>query len=306
MVEDDRRPTISSEALVSKHREVRIGEILVGDDHPVFFIAEIGINHNGDIEIAKNLISEAAKAGCDAVKFQKRTIDIVYTPKELAKPRENPFGPTNGDLKKGLEFGYKEYEEIDRYCKEKGIMWFASPWDIPSVDFLEQFNPPCYKIASACLTDDELLKHIKSKGKPIILSTGMSTEEQIDHAVELLGQEDVIILHCVSTYPAKDDELNLRCIELLREKYNVPIGYSGHEVALAPSLLAVGLGACVIERHITLDRTMWGTDQAASLEIGGLNHLVRDIKFARTYFGDGKKRIFEREKSVIDKLRRVK
>ncbi|GAH05262.1 unnamed protein product, partial [marine sediment metagenome] len=174
-------------------KRVKIGDKLIGDGQPTFMVAEIGINHNGDINIAKKLIDMAVFAGCDAVKFQKRTIELVYTPEELARPRENPFGPTNGDLKRGLEFGEKEYEEIDRYCKGRGIIWFASPWDMKSVDFLEKFDVPCYKIASASLTDDELLEQIISKGKPVILSTGMSTEEQIRHAVNVLGEDNLII-----------------------------------------------------------------------------------------------------------------
>ena len=290
----------------SIQKKVKIGNKIIGEGEPVFIIAEIGINHNGDINIAKKLIDAAVAAGYDAVKFQKRTIEIVYTPEELAKPRENPFGPTNGDLKRGLEFGEKEYEEIDRYCKEKGIMWFASPWDIKSVDFLEKFNVPCYKIASACLTDDELLKYIKSKSKPIILSTGMSTVEQIRHAVEMLGEDNLVLLHCTSTYPLVDEELNLKVIPWLKENFNCPIGYSGHEVGVYSSLAATVIGACAIERHITLDRAMWGSDQAASLEINGLNRLVRDIRLVPVWSGDGEKKVFESEKPILQKLRRVK
>lgn len=290
----------------NSRQTVQIDGKRIGDGQPVYFIAEIGINHNGDIEIAKKLISEASKAGCDAVKFQKRTVDIVYTSEELAKPRENPFGPTNGDLKRGLEFGVKEYKEIARFCKKEKITWFASPWDIESVDFLDRLNVPCYKIASACLTDDELLKRIKSKNKPVLLSTGMSTEGQIKHAVNILGTKNLIIMHCVSTYPAADNELNLNYIKELRKKYNVPIGYSGHEVGLAPSMFAVGLGACVLERHITLDRSMWGSDQAASVEVVGLARLLRDVKLSTTMFGDGKKRILKSEEPILQKLRRIK
>lgn len=287
-------------------KKVKIGNKIIGESEPVFVIAEIGINHNGDINIAKKLIDVAVAAGCDAVKFQKRTIEIVYRPEELAKPRENPFGPTNGDLKRGLEFGEKEYEEIDRYCKEKGIIWFASPWDVKSVDFLEKFDVPCYKIASACLTDDELLKYIKSKGKPIILSTGMSSVEQIKHAVEILEEDNLVLLHCTSTYPSADEELNLKVIPWLKENFNCPIGYSGHEVGVYSSLVAVVLGACAVERHITIDRAMWGSDQAASLETNGLNRLVRDVRLVPLWLGDGKKRVFESEKTILQKLRRIK
>ncbi len=285
---------------------VKIGNKLIGDEQPTFITAEIGINHNGDIDIAKKLIDMAVFAGCDAVKFQKRTIELVYTPEELARPRENPFGPTNGDLKKGLEFGEKEYQEIDRYCKEKGIIWFASPWDMKSVDFLEKFDVPCYKIASACLTDDELVKQIKSKGKPIILSTGMSTIEQIKHVVNVLGEENLILLHCTSTYPSKLEELNLNVVPWLRKTFNYPIGYSGHGIGVVGSVIAVTLGACVVERHITLDRAMWGSDQAASLEPNGLNRAVRDIRNLPKCLGDGQKRVYESEKPILEKLRKVK
>jgi len=287
-------------------KKVKIGDKIIGEGEPVFITAEIGINHNGDINIAKKLIDVAVAAGCDAVKFQKRTIELVYTPEELARPRENPFGPTNGDLKRGLEFGEKEYKEIDRYCKEKGIIWFASLWDIKSVDFLEKFNVPCYKIASACLTDDKLLKYIKSKGKPIILSTGMSTIKQIKHAVEVLGEDNLVLLHCTATYPSADNELNLKVIPWLKENFSCPIGYSGHEVGVYSSIVAAVLGVSMVERHITLDRAMWGSDQAASLEPPGLNRLVRDIRLLPVWLGDGQKRVFESEIPILQKLRRVK
>jgi N-acetylneuraminate synthase len=287
------------------YTQVRIGKQSVGDGHPCFIVAEIGINHNGDVEIAKKLIDAAALAGCDAVKFQKRTVEVVYTAEELAKPRENPFGPTNGDLKRGLEFGYKQFAEIDRYCREKGILWFASCWDEASVDFIEQFNPPCYKIASASLTDDALLRHHRRYRRPIIVSTGMSTQAQIDHAVKVLGVKDLILLHCTSTYPSKVEELNLNAIRTLRERYGVPVGYSGHEVGLAPSVGAAALGACMLERHITLDRAMWGSDQAASVEWQGFWRLVKDVRALEVAIGDGVKRLYESEVPVMQKLRRV-
>jgi len=287
-------------------KKVKIGNKWVGEDQPTFIVAEIGINHNGDINLAKKLIDMAAFAGCDAVKFQKRTVELVYTPEELAKPRENPFGPTNGDLKRGLEFGKKEYKEIDRYCKQRNIMWFASPWDIQSVDFLEEFDVPCYKIASACLTDETLLHYIKSKRKPMIISSGMSTIEQIRRALKILGEDNLILLHCTSTYPAKPEELNLSVIPWMKKIFNCPIGYSGHEVGIAPALVATVLGACLIERHITLDRAMWGSDHAASLEPNGINKVVRDIRYLPMFLGDGKKRVFESEKPILEKLRRVK
>jgi N-acetylneuraminate synthase len=285
--------------------EVRIGTTVIGDGHPCYVIAEIGINHNGDINLAKRLISVAVAAGCNAVKFQKRTIEIVYTPEELAKPRESPFGETNGALKRGLEFGVKAYREIDRYCQEVGITWSASCWDEPSVDFINMFDPPYYKIASASLTDDNLLRHIRKKGKPVMLATGMSTLEQIDHAVEVLGKDDLILLHSMSAYPAQYDELNLRVIPLLKERYGVPVGYSGHETGIPSSVAAVVLGACVVERHITLDRAMWGSDQAASLEPNGVNRLMRDIRLVETSMGDGVKKVHPREIPIIQKLRRV-
>jgi len=285
---------------------VSIGGKAVGDASHCFVIAEIGINHNGSIEIAKKLIDLAVAAGCDAVKFQKRTVDIVYTKEELAQSRITPFGETNGDLKRGLEFGFDEYKEIDRYCKEKNIMWFASCWDEQSVDFIEQFNPPCYKISSASLTDDNLLRHTRATGKPILLSTGMSTLEEIDHAVKVLGKKDLIIYHCTSTYPTDNNEINLFVINALKERYGVPIGFSGHERGLLSTILTHALGACSVERHITLDRTMWGSDQAASIEPVGLYKMMRDIRNVHLFLGDGKKVVYESEKPIIKKLRRVK
>lgn len=285
--------------------KIRIGKKVVGDGEPVYVVAEIGINHNGNLDIARKLISAALLAGCDAVKFQKRTVEVVYTPDELAKPRDNPFGPTNGDLKRGLEFGLEQYREIDAYCRQHGMAWFGSGWDEASVDFLASFDPPCFKIASASLTDDALLRHHRRYGKPIVLSTGMSTIEEIDHAVEVLGSKDLIILHCTSTYPGKLDELNLRAMDTLRKRYGVPIGYSGHEVGLATTLAATARGAVMIERHITLDRAMWGSDHAASVEPTGLNRLVRDIRAIETAIGDGEKRVYESEVPIMKKLRRV-
>jgi N-acetylneuraminate synthase len=285
--------------------EILIGDRRVGDDHPCFIVAEIGINHNGDIEIAKKLIDLASFAGCDAVKFQKRNVDIVYPPEELAKPRESPFGTTNGDLKHGLEFGRSEYEVIDRYCREKKILWFASCWDEESVDFIDRFDVPCYKIASASLTDDALLRHTRSKGKPLILSTGMSAVQQIDHAVEVMGKDDLIILHSCSTYPSSYEELNLRAIVSLRERHGVPVGYSGHETGLPSSVAAVAIGACVLERHITLERAMWGSDHAASLGTSGVIKLVRDVRLVEMSMGDGVKRVLDSEVPIMKKLRRV-
>jgi N-acetylneuraminate synthase len=268
-------------------------------------IGEIGINHNGDVEIARSLIDVASISGCQAVKFQKRTVDVVYTAEELARTRENPFGKTNGDLKRGLEFDAKAYDRIDDYCRDKRMAWFASCWDEQSVDFMEQYEPPAYKIASASLTDDALLRHHKNTGRPIILSTGMSTIEQVDHAVDVLGTDNLVLLHTTSAYPAKLEDLNLSMIPKLAERYRVPIGYSGHEVGLATTLAAVALGACVVERHITLDRAMWGSDQAASVEPQGLMRLVRDIRAVEKAIGDGIKRVSADEVPVMQKLRRV-
>ena len=285
--------------------EVRIGSKTIGPGRPCYVVAEIGINHNGDIDLAKKLINVAIGADCDAVKFQKRTIDVVYSPEELAKPRESPFGATNGDLKRGLEFEREEYEEIDRYCREVKIDWFVSCWDEASVDFIAQFQVPCFKIASASITDDNLLRHTRAVGKPIILSTGMSTIEQIDHAVDILGKKDLVILHACSTYPAYYEELNLKVIDVLRDRYGVPVGYSGHETGLPSSVAAAVLGASIVERHITLDRSMWGSDHAASLEPNGITRLVRDIRLIEKSMGDGVKRVLEREQPIIKKLRRV-
>ncbi|WP_300302018.1 N-acetylneuraminate synthase family protein [Ferrovibrio sp.] len=284
---------------------VRIGDRLVGPGHPCFVTAEIGINHNGDMEIAKRLVDASVESGCDAVKFQKRTVDVVYTAEELARERENPFGRTNGDLKYGLEFGLDAYKEVDSYCRSKNILWFVSAWDEASVDFTEAFNPPCYKIASASLTDDGLLKRHRDTGRPIILSTGMSSLAQIDHAVEILGTKGLIILHATSTYPSKPEELNLRCIPMLTERYGVPVGYSGHEVGLSTSAAAVALGACMVERHITLDRAMWGSDQAASVEPQGFHRLVRDIRTIETALGNGEKVVYPSEVPIREKLRRI-
>jgi N-acetylneuraminate synthase len=286
-------------------KAVRIGDREVGPGQPAFVIAEIGINHNGDVALAKKLIAAAASSGCDAVKFQKRTVDVVYSKEELARPRESPFGETNGDLKHGLEFGEAEYAEIDAFCRSLAIPWLASCWDEASVDFIEQFDPPCYKIASACLTDAGLLRHTRATGRPIVLSTGMSSIEEVDSAVEVLGRDDLVLAHTTSTYPSAIDELDLRVIPTLAERYDVPVGYSGHEVGLPTTLAAIVLGACLVERHITLDRAMWGSDQAASVEPHGISRLVRDIRAVETALGDGVKRVWDSELPVREKLRRV-
>jgi N-acetylneuraminate synthase len=284
---------------------VEIAGRFIGDGSPCYVVAEIGINHNGDLALAKRLIDVAVASGCSAVKFQKRTVDVVYSAAELARVRESPFGTTNGELKRALEFGKEQYAEIDAYCKKSGIVWFASPWDEASVDFLEDFDVPCHKVASASLTDDHLLRHIRRTKKPVILSTGMSTMAQIDRAIEVLGREDLVVLHSTSTYPAAYDELNLKVIPVLAARFKVPVGYSGHETGIASSVAAVALGATMLERHLTLDRAMWGSDQAASLEPNGMQRLVRDIRLIETSFGNGEKRVFDRERPVMEKLRRV-
>lgn len=288
---------------MTNNNTVRIGDRFVGPGEPSFVIAEIGINHNGDVVIAKKLVDVAVAAGCDAVKFQKRVIDVVYSQEELERPRESPFGSTNRELKEGLEFGSSEYEEIDRYCRERELLWFASCWDEGSVDFIEQFEPPCYKIPSALLTHDDLLRFLRKLERPIILSTGMSTMDEIRHAVEVLGTDDLILMHCTSTYPARPEELNLRVMESLRAEFDCPIGYSGHEVGLQTSVAAVALGACAVERHVTLDRAMWGSDQAASVEPQGLMRLVRDIRAVEMAIGDGHKVVYDSELPVRAKLR---
>ncbi len=287
-------------------KEVIIGNKKISDSSPCFIIAEIGINHNGFVDLAKKMIDEAVMAGCDAVKFQKRTVTKVYSPQELDVYRPNYYGSTNRDLKNGLELSYEDYQEIDKYCKSKKIMWFASCWDIDSVDFIEQFDVPCHKIASALLTDDELLLHVKKTGKPILLSTGMSTMDEIRHAVKLLGEDNLVLFHCTSTYPTDHNEINLKVIETFKKEFSCPIGYSGHERGLLPSILSVELGAAAVERHITVDRTLWGSDQAASLEPEGLRRMVRDIREVKKVLGDGVKVVYDSEIPVKNKLRKSK
>lgn len=286
-------------------KEVIISNKTVGDNYPCFIIAEIGINHNGSLDLAKKMIDEAVIAGCDAVKFQKRTVSKVYTPEELDIYRPNYYGSTNRDLKLGLELSYEDYCEIDEYCKTKSIMWFASCWDKDSVDFIEQFDVPCHKIASALLTDDSFLAKIKKTNKPVLLSTGMSTMDEIRHAVKVLGEENLVLFHCTSTYPNLHNEINLKVIEKLKEEFTCPIGYSGHEKGLLPSVLSVQLGASSVERHITVDRTLWGSDQAASLEPEGLRRMVRDIREVKTILGNGEKVVYDSEIPIKKKLRKL-
>ncbi|MEW6004113.1 MAG: N-acetylneuraminate synthase family protein [Stygiobacter sp.] len=288
--------------------KVKVGNRLIGNGEPVYIIAEIGINHNGSLELAKKLIDAAIFCGCDAVKFQKRTPELCVPKDQWNIERETPWGRiTYLEYRHKVEFGFEEYFEIDSYCKQRGIDWFASPWDEEAVSFLEKFKPIAYKIPSAALTDFELLKKIKSTGRPIMLSTGMSTLEEINDAVNFLGKENLLLAQATSTYPCKVEELNLRVIQTYKEMFpEIPIGYSGHETGLAPTLAAVALGATFVERHITLDRAMWGTDQAASVEIVGLQRLVKDIRDIEKALGDGSKKVYESEIPSINKLRRVK
>jgi len=287
---------------------VKVGAKLVSEISPTYMIAEIGINHNGDLEIAKKLIDEAVKAGFDAVKFQKRTVKIVFTPEELARPRESVFGNTNGDLKFGLEFDHSDFVEIDKHCKKSEIDWFASPWDNSSLEFLEEFDVVAHKVASACLTDKELLKCMRATGKPVFLSTGMSSLDQIKTAIGLLDPKNTILMHAVSVYPAKQEQLHLSWIEDLKKNFpSYPIGYSGHEAGVMPSVIAVAkYGAVCVERHITLDRALWGSDQSASLEPEGMERVVKYIRSISIVSGSGNKQVLSEEVPILEKLRRVK
>ena len=275
-------------------------------EEAIFFIAEIGINHNGSIEIAKKLIDMASLSNCDAVKFQKRTPELCVPDHKKNEPKNTPWGRmTYLEYKNRIEFNEEQYEIIDSHCKKKNIIWFASPWDIPSIEFLEEFDVPCYKIASAMLTNKELLKKVRDTGKPIILSTGMSTLSEVDKAVNLLDDLPLVIMQCNSSYPSEDVELNLRVIEKYKKRYpRHIIGYSGHERGYTASLVAAVLGARVIERHITLDRTMWGSDQAASLELSGLRRLTRDLSLLPLWLGDGEKKIYKSEIAIRETLRK--
>ncbi len=289
-------------------RSIKVGKINIGDGHPVFVIAELGINHNGSIDIAKRLIEGAKAAGCDAVKFQKRTPEICVPKDQWNIERDTPWGRmTYIDYRYKVEFNKDDYTEIDKYCKKKDIIWFASCWDEEAVDFVEQFDVPIYKTASASLTDKNLLLKHKEINKPTIISTGMSTMEEIEEAEKLHGDKNILIAHSTSSYPCPNEELNLKMITTLREKYPViPIGYSGHETGLSPTWAAVSLGASFVERHITLDRAMWGSDQAASVEIDGFHRLIRNIRDIEIALGDGIKRVYPSEMSARTKLRRVK
>jgi len=286
-------------------RTIQIGDRIIGDDQPTYIIAEIGINHNGSLEIAKKLIDSAASSGCDAVKFQKRTPHLCVPAQQQRVMKRTPWGTmTYLEYRYRVEFNEDEYWEIDRYCKEKGVMWFASCWDEPSVDFLEQFSPVCHKICSAVLTNDNLIRRLNSTGRPLILSTGMSTMEEIRHAASLLDQDRLLIAHCTSSYACQLEELNLNMIKTLRREFRCPIGYSGHELGLVTTCAAVAIGASFVERHITLDRRMWGNDQSASLEPPDLRRLVMDIREIEKALGDGMKRVYSSEEKALKKLRR--
>jgi sialic acid synthase SpsE len=277
----------------------------VGSGYPSFIIAEIGINHNGDVDLAKQLIDVAALAGCDAVKFQKRTPEICVPEEQKGLQRDTPWGRiTYLEYRHRVEFGRQEYEIIDAHCRQRNILWTASCWDEPSLDFIEAFDPPFYKVASPILTNDALLQAHVEKERPLVVSTGMSSLEEIDHAAAILGEEvPWMYLHCTSSYPARVEEINLRVMDTLRQRYQRPIGYSGHEVGLQISLAAVARGADALERHITLDRAMWGSDQAASVEPGGLQRLVRDVRVIESALGDGVKRVYDSELPMRAKLR---
>jgi N-acetylneuraminate synthase len=286
-------------------REIKIGDQMVGDGHPTYIVAEIGINHNGDLAIAKDLIHAAKNVGVDAVKFQKRTPEICTPLDQREQMRETPWGYISYfEYRKKVEFEEKEYREIDELCKKLGITWFASVWDEEAVDFMEKFNPVCYKLSSACLTDLELVKKVHNTGRPLILSTGMSEMKEIEKTVKITGTDNILICHSTSAYPCDPTELNLRMIETLRRKYSCPIGYSGHEVGLVTSVVAVALGACLVERHFTLDRSMWGSDQAASVEPTGFQRLVKYIRVTEDSLGDGIKKVYDSEKPSMKRLRR--
>lgn len=286
-------------------RTINVAHLTIGDKRPAFIVAEIGINHNGSLDAAKKLIDVAVSAGCDAVKFQKRTPHMCVPARQQKLIRHTPWGDmTYLAYRSRIEFGETEYRAIDDYCRSRGILWFASCWDPPSVDFIEQFSPVCHKICSAMLTDDAFLRYVNATGRPMILSTGMSTMKQIRHAVSLLNQDRLLIAHCTSSYACKTDELNLNMIPVLKGEFTCPIGYSGHELGLATTSAAVALGASFVERHITLDRKLWGTDQSASIEPDDLKRLVRDIREIERALGDGTKRVYKSEEIARSRLRK--
>lgn len=271
----------------------------------IFIIAEIGINHNGDLSIAKQLIDVSVRAGADAVKFQKRDIDKVYSREFLDGPRESPWGTTQREQKEGLEFGQRQYEEIDSYCKEKGIAWFASAWDLNSQQFLRQFDCKYNKVASAMIVFEDLLKMIAEEGKHTFISTGMSTEADIENAIKIFRDAGCSfeLMHCISTYPLVDEEANLNCIETLRQRFGCDVGYSGHEAGLAVSYGAAALGITTLERHITINRAMYGSDQAASVEPNGFSTLIGSVRKIQAAMGDGQIGYHPSEVPIAKKLR---
>ena len=287
-------------------RSVKIGNQTIGDGEPVYIIAEIGINHNGSLDLAKKLIDGAIFSGCNAVKFQKRTPELSTPKDQWDIERDTPWGRmTYIEYRHKVEFGLEEYSQINEYCHQKGIQWFVSPWDAGAVQFIKQFDPVAIKLASATITDFELLESVRDLNKPIILSTGMSTIQEIEQAISYLGTDNLLLAQSTSTYPCKVNELNLLVIKSFLDKYpTIPIGYSGHETGLAPTMAAVALGASFIERHLTLDRAMWGTDQAASVEIGGMFRLVKDIRDIEKAMGDGHKIVYDSELASRKKLRK--
>lgn len=287
-------------------RTLRFGQRTIGDGQPVYVVAEIGINHNGDLEIARRLIDAAAEAGCDAVKFQKRTPELCVPFHQRAQMRETPWGMMSYlDYRRRVEFGLAEYRALIDHCAARSIDWFASCWDEAAIDFIECFEPIGYKIPSASITDLGVLRRFRQTGRPLIVSTGMSTMAQIEAAVDELGADNLLLAHATSAYPCPLDQLNLKMIETLRSRFDLPIGYSGHEVGLPTTLAAVCLGASLVERHITLDRAMWGSDQAASVEPQGLKRLVKNIRDIETAMGDGVKKVYDSEIPIMRKLRRV-
>lgn len=292
---------------MTKQQKIDTGRRVIGDGEPVYVIAEIGINHNGSLDLARKLIDGAIFAGADAVKFQKRTPELCVPRDQWDIQRDTPWGRiTYLEYRHKMEFTYEQYRTIDRYCRARGLDWFASCWDEEAVDFMEQFDAPIYKVASATLTDLPLLKKLKNTGRPLMLSTGMSEMWQVRQAADLVGPDELMIAHATSAYPCPPEELNLRMITTLKEAYpGIPIGYSGHEVGLAPTWAAVTLGATFVERHITLDRAMWGSDQAASVEVMGFHNLVRNIRDIERAMGDGVKKIYPSELAAMKKLRRV-
>jgi len=284
---------------------IKIGKTEIGPSLPIYIVGEIGINHNGDIDVVKKLVDVAAETGLNAVKFQKRTPELCVPRDQWDIERDTPWGVMKYiDYRYKVEFDESEYSEISDYCDSKGIDWFASPWDEEAVDFLDKFDTPCYKIASASVTDMILLEKVHSTGRPVIMSSGMSTMDEIRAGVDALGRDNLLICHSTSAYPCEPSELNLRMIDTLSKEFDVPIGYSGHETGLSTTLAATVLGACLVERHITLDRAMWGSDQSASIEPQGVAKLVRDIRVVESALGDGVKKVYDSELGVMQKLRR--